>query len=167
MLFLASFFGSYALLTFLYQVFLNGFGKNEVDTITRLVSENTEDVLSLFFKSMRFEEANNEPSFFVYLYDQAVIRIVEGCNGISVIILFIAFIVAFSGSLKNTLLFIFGGSLMIYILNVFRIAILTALLYYFPEHTHLLHGVLFPLIIYGIVFVLWVIWVNKFSGYAK
>ena len=165
--FLASFFGSYILLTFLYQVFLNGFGKNEVDSITRFVSRNTENVLSLFFKSTRVEEANNEPSFVVYLFDRSIVRIVEGCNAISVIILFTSFIVAFSGSLKNTLFFIFGGSLIIYILNVLRIAVLTVLLCYFPGHTHLLHGVLFPLIIYGVVFILWVIWVNKFSGYVK
>jgi hypothetical protein len=30
-----------------------------------------------------------------------------------------------------------------------------------------LHGVLFPLFIYGVVFILWVIWVSKFSLYAK
>ncbi|AOW09300.1 exosortase family protein XrtF [Flavobacterium gilvum] len=167
LLFLASFFGTYILLTFLYQVFLNGFGENEVDAITRFVSGNTENVLSWFCKSVRFEEVNYEPSFVVYLFNQSVIRIVEGCNGISVIILFVSFVVAFSGSLKNTLLFIFGGSLIIYVLNVFRIAVLTGLLYRFPEYTHLLHGVLFPLIIYGVVFVLWVIWVNKFSGYVK
>lgn len=167
LLFLASFFGSYVLLTFFYQSFLNSFGENEVDSITRFVSGNTEKLLSWLFKSIRVEEANNEPSFVVYLFDRSIVRIVEGCNGISVIILFVSFIIAFSGSLKNTLFFIFGGSLMIYILNVLRIAFLTVLLYYFPGYTHLLHGVLFPLIIYGVVFVLWVIWVNKFSGYVK
>lgn len=167
LIFIAVFFGSYALLTFLYQIFLRGFDKNEVDTITRLVSGNTESVLSWFFESIRFEESNYEPSFMVYLFDKAVIRIVEGCNGISVIILFVSFIVAFSGNLKKTTFFIFGGSLIIYLLNVLRIAVLTVLLYHFPQHSHLLHGVLFPLIIYGVVFVLWVIWVNKFSRYAR
>lgn len=165
--FLASFFGAYALLTFLYQFFLNGFVNNEVDTITRWVTGNTEGVLSCFFKSIRVEEGMNEPFFTVYFHNQSVIRIVEGCNGISVIILFISFILAFTGNLKNTLLFIFGGSLIIYALNVIRIAVLTILLYYFPIYSHLLHGVLFPLVIYGLVFLLWVIWVNKFSKYAK
>lgn len=167
LLFLTVFFGSYILLTFLYQIFLNGFENSKVDVITRLVSYNTEDLISWFYQSIRIEEVNNEPSFLVYFQDRSVARIVEGCNGISVIILFVSFIMAFSGSLKNTLLFIFGGSLIIYILNVVRIAFLIVLLYHFPEHSHLLHGVLFPLIIYGLVFILWVIWVNKFSKYAK
>ena len=167
LVFLFTFFGTYVLLALVYQFFLNSFEKGQADTATRWVAQNTEEVLSWFYKSIRIEKVNSEPFFLVNFQNQPVARIVEGCNGISVVILFVSFVVAFSGSLKNTLLFIFGGSFMIYILNVLRIAVLTVLLYYFPQHLHLLHGVLFPLIIYGVVFVLWVIWVNKFSKYAK
>jgi exosortase family protein XrtF len=167
LLFLFTFFGTYVLLALVYQFFLNGFEHGKVDDVTRLVAQNTEEVLSWFYQSIRIDEAMNGPFFQVYFQNKTVARIVEGCNGISVIILFVSFVVAFSGSLKNTLLFIFGGSLIIYILNVLRIVFLTVLFYYFPEHLHLLHGVLFPLVIYGLVFVLWFIWVNKFSKYAK
>ena len=167
LVFFVSFFGCYILLTFLYQFFLNSFENGKVDTVTLFVSKNTESVLSWFTQSIRMDYLVQEPFVNVYFHDAGIVRIVEGCNGLSVIILFISFVVAFSGTLKNTLLFIFGGSLFIYILNVLRIAILIVLMYYFPEYKHLLHGVLFPAIIYGIVFVLWVIWVNKFSKYAK
>jgi exosortase family protein XrtF len=51
-------------------------------------------------------------------------------------------------------------------LNVIRIALIAIALYHYPEQEHLLHGVVFPLFIYGVVFLLWVIWVNKFSVYA-
>jgi exosortase family protein XrtF len=167
LLFLFTFFGTYILLTLVYQFFLNGFENGKVDSITSLVAQNTEQVLSWFYQSIRIEEVKNEPVFIVYFENQSVVQIVEGCNAASVLILFVSFIVAFSGSLKNTLLFIFFGCLIIYILNVLRIAVLIVLFYYFQEYRHLLHGVLFPLIIYGVVFVLWVIWVNKFSKYAK
>ena len=167
LVFLFTFFGTYVLLASLYQFFLNGFENGQVDTATRWVAQNTEQVMSWFYQSIRVEEVRNEPFFLVYFQNQSVARIVEGCNGVSVIILFVSFVVAFSGSLKNTLLFVFGGSLIIYVLNVLRIAVLTGLLYYFPEYLHVLHGVLFPLIIYGVVFVLWFFWVNKFSKYAK
>lgn len=167
LLFLAYFFGTYILLTFCYRFFLNGFENGKVDTVTRWVAQNTEAVLSWFYQSVRVVEGRKEPFFVIYLQNQGLARVVEGCNGISVIILFISFIVAFSGSLKNTLLFIFGGSLIIYVLNIFRIVVLTVLMYYFPKLQHVLHGVFFPLIIYGVVFILWVIWVNKFSKYAK
>jgi len=165
--FLGSFFGCYILLTVLYQYFLNGFGANSADSITQAVAHNAEKVISFFFMRIQAESVVNEPFVRMYFQNKYVLRIVEGCNGISVIVLFISFIVAFSGRLKNTLVFIFGGSLIIYLLNVLRVAALTVLLYYYPEQSHMIHGVLFPLIIYGLVFLLWVIWVNKFSKYAK
>ncbi len=167
LVFLGSFFGCYILLTFLYQFFLSGFGDTAADTVTQAVAQNSEKVVSWFFMRIQAESVINEPFVRMYFQNQYIVRIVEGCNGISVIILFISFIVAFSGSLKNTLFFIFGGTILIYILNVLRIALLIVLMYYFPEIKHLLHGVLFPAIIYGTVFILWVIWVNKFSKYAK
>jgi len=36
-------------------------------------------------------------------------------------------------------------------------------LYEFPDHQRFLHQLLFPAIIYGLVLVLWVLWVQKFS----
>jgi exosortase family protein XrtF len=167
LLFLGTFFFTYLLLTFLYQFFLDSYGNGKVDAITRLVAQNTETVLSGFDKDVLIKESNKEPLFTLYFHQKGMLRIVEGCNGISLIILFVSFVVAFSGSLKNTLLFVFGGSLLIYILNILRIAVLIILLYRFPSQLHLLHGVLFPLVIYGLVFILWIVWVNKFSKYAK
>jgi exosortase family protein XrtF len=167
LLFLGTFFCTYILLTFLYQFFLDSYESGKVDVITRLVAQNTENVLSVLDKSVFIKEDNREPFFTLYFHQKGLVRIVEGCNGISLIILFISFVVAFSGNLKNTLLFIFGGSLLIYILNVLRIAVLIILIYSFPNQLHILHGVLFPLVIYSVVFILWVVWVNKFSKYAK
>jgi exosortase family protein XrtF len=51
-------------------------------------------------------------------------------------------------------------------LNIGRIALLCIALYDFPQMEHILHGVIFPLVIYGVVFLLWVIWVNKYSNHA-
>ena len=155
------------MLTFLYQRYLNGFEKNKIDAITRMVSKNTEQVLQVFNNGSSIEESDGHPYMKLFYNQKYVARIVEGCNAISVIVLFISFVVAFSGKLKTTLFFIFGGSLLIYVLNVLRIAALSALIFYFPKQEPFLHGVLFPLYIYGVVFMLWLIWVRKFSRYAS
>lgn len=81
--------------------------------------------------------------------------------------MFAAFIFAFSNGFKRTISFILIGSFIIYGLNIVRIALLTYALYYYPEYEELLHGTVFPLFIYGVVFLLWILWVTKFSGYAK
>ncbi len=165
--FLGTFFFTYIVLTFLYQEYLNSFGENKLDTITRLVGENTKQVLQLFDNKAIVEENKSEPYIMVFYKQKYIARIIEGCNAISVIILFVSFVAAFSGKLKPTLFFIFGGSLFIYILNVLRIGFLCVLVFNFPNQNQFLHGVLFPLFIYGVVFILWLIWVNKFSRYAS
>jgi exosortase family protein XrtF len=167
LLFLGTFFLTYIVLTFLYQRYLNGFEENKIDAITTMVSYNTQWVMQLFNDQSFIEESATHPYMKLFFNNKYVARIVEGCNAISVIVLFISFVVAFSGKLKATLLFIFGGSLLIYVLNVLRIAALSALIFYFPKQEPFLHGVLFPLYIYGVVFILWLIWVRKFSRYAS
>jgi exosortase family protein XrtF len=88
-------------------------------------------------------EENKEETFIKLIYNHKyVARIIEGCNAISIIILFISFVVSFSGKLKPTLLF-FGGSVLVYVLNVMRIAMLSVLMYHFPGQVSFLHGVLF------------------------
>jgi exosortase family protein XrtF len=151
----------------LYQGYLTSFGKIKIDSITKAVAQNTEQVLSFLDRDVSVKENKGEPYMELFYHQQYVARMIEGCNAISVIILFVSFVVSFSGRWKPTFFFIIGGSLFIYVLNVFRIAILCVLLYHFPDQESVLHTVVFPLFIYGVVFILWIIWVNKFSLYAK
>lgn len=159
---------TYLLLTLAYQSYLSQFDtkKFEVDGFTQIVSEQTKDLLLFFKCDAKISPNLTQPSINIYYNQRFMARIVEGCNALSIIILFIAFIISFSGKPKPTILFIIGGSLLIHVLNVTRIALLCILLYYYPEQRDFLHSVVFPLFIYGIVFILWVIWVNKFSKYA-
>jgi len=94
-------------------------------------------------------------------------RVIEGCNSVSVIILFLAFIIAFTGSLKATILYGLFGSALIYSINILRIIALSLLLYRYPEYQEPLHTLIFPAVIYGLVFVLWVIWVHFFSHHKN
>ncbi len=139
----------------------------EVDSITQMVATQSEKVL-LLFDSHSYTMPNlKEPSVKLYYHDKWVARIIEGCNAVSVIILFISFVIAFTGRFKPTVLFILGGMVLIHVFNIIRIALLCMAIFHYPTYQHFLHGVLFPLVIYGVVFGLWVIWVNKFSFYAK
>jgi exosortase family protein XrtF len=167
LIFICTFFAAYILLTIVYKLYLDTFKTNDVDGITYIVGKNVEQLMNLFNCDINIHKSSADAWLEVWYNKKYVIRIIEGCNAVSVIILFISFVVAFSGKLKTTLLYILFGVLFIYILNVIRIALLSVSLFYVPEKEHILHGVLFPLVIYGAVFILWIIWVNKFSKYAK
>ena len=123
--------------------------------------------LNFFDYNAILKPHDSESSIRIYINNVAIVRIVEGCNAMSVMILFAAFIVAFSGKFLQTSLYILFGIFLIHLLNVLRIALLTMGLIYFRAYEHLMHDIVFPLFIYGVVFSLWVIWVNKFSGYDK
>mgnify|MGYP003890717997 CR=1 FL=1 len=169
LLFLVKFIFSYLVLTIAYQYYLNQFDikNNEVDDFTKLVASQVEQVLLFFNCDAHIELHTTEPSYKFFYNGKFVSRIMEGCNALSVIILFISFVIAFSGKIKNTIYFIVVGGFIIHILNITRIALLMVAFYNFPEANFILHDILFPLVIYGTVFILWIIWVNKFSFYAK
>jgi len=167
LIFIGTFFSVYIILTLIYKVYLNSYSLNDVDGITAFVAGNVQQLMLSFNADIDIIKSFSSSCFEVWYNNKYTIRIIEGCNAVSIFILFTSFVIAFSGKLKTTLLFIFFGILFIYVLNIIRIALLTVLLFNYPEKEHFLHGVLFPLVIYGLVFVLWIIWVNKFSKYAK
>ncbi|WP_298532981.1 exosortase family protein XrtF [uncultured Algibacter sp.] len=155
----------YAILSVGYKFYLqysNG-SKFYPDYFTNLVAVQTQNVLTTFGYTAEVLAHKAEPSMKVIMNEKYIARIVEGCNGLSVIILFVSFIVAFSGKLKTTFFYVISGSVLIYSVNLLRMVLLSMGLYHYPEYENILHTVIFPAIIYGLVFLLWIFWVNRFS----
>lgn len=160
--FIIKFFVTYGVLTFLYSIYLSNF-EGQPDGVTRIVANQSEAIINILGYPSKVMQHESEPTMKLLIDGNYVGRIVEGCNSISVLILFITFIIAFTGNLKNTILFTILGSISIYVTNIVRIVILGIGLYSFPEKENILHQIVFPTIIYGMVFLLWMLWVQKFS----
>ena len=167
--FLIKFLLFYVVFTFIYKMYLSQYdvAKNEVDYFTEVVANQTKQFMLFFTDNAQSIKHDKEPSLKILYKEKYVARVIEGCNAVSVMILFAAFVFAFSTQWKKTLLFIVFGIVLIHVLNVIRIALLSFALYYYPQYEEILHGTIFPLFIYGVVFVLWILWVTKFSGYVK
>ena len=159
----------YVVFIWIYKTYLSQYdvAKNEVDYFTEVVANQTKQIMFFFTDEAQSIKHNKESSFKIFYKEKYVARVIEGCNAISVMILFAAFIFAFSTQWKKTLFFIVFGVVLIHLLNLIRIVLLSFALYYYPQYEKLLHGTIFPLFIYGVVFVLWILWVTKFSGYVK
>ena len=132
------------------------------DYITNLVARQSRSLIETVGLKAEIVPHPNEASMKLIINNKFVARIIEGCNSISIIILFVSFIIAFSGKFKTTLFYLLFGCVMIYAVNLIRIVILTIGLYNYPWRREILHSVIFPLIIYGLVFLLWMFWVNRF-----
>jgi exosortase family protein XrtF len=160
--FVVLFLGTYLVLTLFYVAYLSWSkgGAYAPDFITNLVAKQSSMLVQAFGYNAFIVPHEVQPSMKLMVEGRYLARIVEGCNALSIIILFISFVVAFAKQLKTTLLFLLGGVVLIYAANVIRIAILAVALYEYPSKEHLLHGVVFPGIIYGMVFLLWMLWVR-------
>ena len=167
--FLLIFLGTYILLSLLYGGFLS-FSKgtyNAPDIITKRVAVQSNAVLTSLGYKTEVIANTNLPSLQLWVEGTQVGTIIEGCNSISIIILFFSFVVAFSAPIKKTLVFLFAGAVLIYTINLVRIAILAIALYQYPKYQEPLHTIVFPAIIYGLVFALWVIWVKNLNKTKK
>ncbi len=133
------------------------------DYLTNLVAKQSENLLDACGYDASIKPNKNEPSLQLIINKKYVARVIEGCNSVSIIILFIAFIIAFAGNFKTTLIYLLAGSVLIYSVNLIRIVVLSVGLYHYPWRREILHTVIFPLIIYGMVFLLWMFWVNRFA----
>ena len=170
-LFLVKFFVTYFLLFAIYAIYLN---RNQVKEtsfqcapITVKVADQTVSILNFLGYKATNVQHESEMSVKLLVNNNYVARVIEGCNSVSIIILFIAFIIAFSGPKRTTFMYAIVGSLIIYIINILRIAFLTVMLTKFPDQQMVLHNLVFPAIIYGTTFLLWVIWVQKYSHLKK
>jgi exosortase family protein XrtF len=163
------FLGSYLVFTLAYNLYLEFFRYPVYfpDYITHLVAIQSEALINSFGYDAQILPHQSELSMKLIVNQVYLARIVEGCNAVSIIILFSAFVLSFFGKLKLTLLYLLAGAVIIYAMNIIRIAILAIGIYEFSQYTEFLHSIIFPLIIYGTVFLLWVIWVRIYSQKQK
>ena len=167
--FIATFLLVYIGLSVVYKFYLqfSDGSKFYPDYMTHLVAKQTEALLNAFGYNAHVLPHPDEPSMKLYLNNMFLARVIEGCNSVSVIILFVSFIVAFATKFKTTFLYLLSGSVLIYSVNLLRIVFLTIGLYHYPNQQDVFHTVVFPAIIYGLVFILWVFWVRRFSKISK
>lgn len=116
-------------------------------------------------------------SFFgedIFLYGRVVgitgaagVEIVDGCNGIAAIGLFLGFIYAYPGAWLPRIYFSIFGIVVIYLVNVARIVTLCLIQIYYPSAFDFTHDYSTTAIFYIIIFILWMIWVNYGDSFEK
>lgn len=169
-LFLVKFGVTYGVLTLLYGWYVssfNGYDPPRTDGVTAAVSAQTTAILEGLGYGATQQQHPTEQSILVTVEGVESVRIFEGCNGVSMFILFTAFVIAFKGYWKRTLWFIPAGLLFIHLSNLGRLVALSLISLHYPQHMYFFHKYGFTIIIYGAVFLLWVVWVSKLHRKPK
>lgn len=158
-LFLVKFVGTYLVLNLLYGFYIES-RHPRPDEATALVTRHTSFALSLLGEENTATESPTRPNVTLADGHREVIAVYEGCNGLNIIIIFLAFVLAFGKPGKKLLWFIPMGVAIIYLLNIARIATLFYVSKYMEQYLYFTHKYLFTAILFGGVFFLWYWWVR-------
>ena len=161
--FLLRFLGSYIVLILLYNWYLNQYLPfGTPDPFTELSS----NLAAKGFKALGFNAHSihygNENFMRLWVDGKYSSIVNEGCNAISVLIIFVAFILAFYTTFKQTITYILISLFVLFVMNISRIILLTYIYRFHKEYSKVSHDYLFPLIIYGSVIILWIVWIKLF-----
>lgn len=152
----------YLVLLFAYQFYLNSGKEDGLDPFSRMIANQVVSIQKASgFPTLLYDDVKNEQMWF-YVRGNYVSRMVEGCNAISVMILFIAFVFAFYKGSK-TFVFALAGLVLLYIMNLLRIIGLNVVMVDYKEYGKIFHDFIFPAVIYGTVVVLWLVWIKFFA----
>ena len=152
----------YMVLLLAYQFFLNSFQKEGLDPFSRMIAEQVRHIQNFMsFPTQLYNDIKGEQVYF-YVRNEYPTRMVEGCNAVSVMILFVAFVFAFYKG-KKTFVFVVLGLILLYIINVLRIVGLNIVVLDYKAYSKTTHDYIFPAVIYGTVVVLWLVWIKFFA----
>ena len=163
-MFLLKFGLTYGILSALYGWYLHPFeavSPPAPDGVTIEVRRHTVWILDVLGYEAAMRPHTDEASVLVSVDGIDAVRIFQGCNGMSMFILFAAFIIAFTGTWRRTLWFIPAGLVFIHGSNLARLVALSLISLHYPQHMYFFHKYGFTIIIYVSVFLLWVLWVGK------
>jgi exosortase family protein XrtF len=91
----------------------------------------------------------------------------DACNGLGLFAVYLIFLIAFPGPWKHKLWFAAIGLLTIHFINALRIAALCLVVSIDYELLNFNHDYTFYVVVYGWVFLLWFLWVKRFSNSSR
>jgi exosortase family protein XrtF len=157
--FLAKAFGLYLLWNILYY----GWAENGIVDIW--LSANVAQLATLLLNLIGYNATYSFSTMGagVALDGNDALGIGHPCNGLVLYVLFTGFIVAYAGNWKLKAVIIPIGVALLYFINIIRCALLVINYNYHNQYFELNHKFTYTIIVYGIVFVFWMIWANRLS----
>lgn len=158
LVFLVKFVALYLIGNVLYGLFVTYYHP-EADPVTRWVTDQSSAALHVFGFQTEVVPQPNKPNVILLLDGKGIISVYEGCNGLNIMIVFTAFLLAFGPLLGRTLLFWVCGTLLIHVANLVRVTVLFWVALAYPSSLYFLHKYFFTGFLYLIVFILWYVWI--------
>jgi exosortase family protein XrtF len=154
--------GLYLLWFVLYEFFLKPNGK-----LDHLITENISIAICSMLSDYNcyYTIGNHPGETYIFFGDNVlpVVRIGASCNGLEMLILFAIFIICYPGNFLVKIIYTSIGLVIIHALNIFRNYILALLAFNQSPSFELFHRYIFIFLLYGVIFILWVLWAKILS----
>lgn len=129
------------------------------DPLTVGVTRQAARLLSAYHPPVEAVVNPAGPTVFLNQQGDTRLNVYEGCNGINVMIVFLAFVVAFGGPWSRAAWFLPLGLGLIHLANLLRLVLLFEVVVRFPDYFYYVHKYLFTASLYVGVLLLWAWWV--------
>ncbi|MDD4148741.1 MAG: hypothetical protein PHE33_01810 [Bacteroidales bacterium] len=100
----------------------------------------------------------------LWVHGYAIVGVGNYCLAIQLWLFFAALICSYTGKWINKLWFSALGILLINLINVFRLIAVIYAAHYYPKYIQFNHDYVFNVIIYIFTFLMWMLWIKKFSS---
>jgi exosortase/archaeosortase family protein len=149
------------------------------EPLTYSIAANTAGTLNLFSEGQLYSvksEINqtvldglpfSEKVVNIYLRDQKVLMVADVCNGLELMVLYAGFIICIPAGIYRKTVFIVGGIVSIFMVNVLRCAALVMIYLHHPQFVYFSHHYFFTFITYGFIFWLWYIFSKRQTLFQK
>lgn len=111
--------------------------------------------------------ARDDENMYIYFANKSMIYVNSGCSGLKQIFQFFLLMLFFPGPWKKKLWFIPLGIIAVHITNVLRVVGLAFVMNYRPQYWDFSHDYVFRPLFYVVIFILWVVWVEKLKPAPK
>ncbi|WP_240731659.1 exosortase X [Hymenobacter radiodurans] len=111
-----------------------------------------------------FEAAvSSDQANLILLSNTPAVKIGYYCDGLVLYALFAGFVLAFPGPIRHKIWFIPMGLILIYSINILRIAALCLNHLYWHQTVDFNHHYTFTFLVYGFIFLLWIWWATRLA----
>ncbi len=157
--FLMIFVGIYIVGNVVYGVYVESY-KPLPDPVTHWVTHQSAVLLTAFSEPVVSVVSDKGPYVLMKKDVRTVLSVFEGCNGLNVMIVFVSFVIAFGGKVRQMLVFTAAGCLIVHAANLLRIMLLYETALYRPAFFYYFHKYFFTAVLYVVVFGLWYGWIE-------
>jgi exosortase family protein XrtF len=136
--------------------------------LTNATAFSTAKLMSVFYNNVQalYAHQNATRAAIITIDGRGVLGILDPCNALDIIVLYIAFLFCFPGSVRRRLVFALIGLPYIYVFNTIRCALIGWLNIAHRGWVDISHHYLFTAAIYMAVFYLWVLYTKKAGSNA-